>query len=148
MPEYVLFMRADASSEGGPANHPTEAFEAMTKYNEEMNAAGVLLSGDALAPTSSDAYNIKFDASGNADAVKGPFDVTSENHVTGWWIIKANNTDEALSWAKKCPVPGAQIFFRRVVDASDLGAGYTAEIQQRDAKVRKEAGDRARAVGK
>jgi hypothetical protein len=148
MPEYVFFMRSDASSEGGPANHPTAAFEAMTKYNEELNAAGVLLSGDALAPTSSDAYNIKFDGEAKAEATKGPFDVSAENHVTGWWIIKAANTEEALNWAKKCPVPGAQIFFRRVVDASDLGAGYTAEIAQRDAKVRKEAGDRAREIGK
>ncbi|KAI9162955.1 hypothetical protein HJFPF1_04550 [Paramyrothecium foliicola] len=148
MPEFVFFMRADANSEAGVANHPTEAFEAMTKYNEALNDAGVLLSGEALAPTSQDAYTLKFDAGGNAESVQGPFDVASETHITGFWIVKTETTEEALEWAKKSSVPGAQVYFRRIVNPSELGAGYTPELKQRDAKVREDAAGRSRAVGK
>jgi hypothetical protein len=148
MPQFVFFIKADPNSEAGPAQHPTEVIETMTKYQEAMNDAGVLISGDAVAPTAKDAYNIKLDANLKAEVAKGPFDLKTTDNVGGWWIIQTATADEALDWAKKCPIPDAEIMFRRIVDETDLGPSYTPELLARDTKVRQESAARARAAGK
>src|SRR5687767_771243 len=63
-----------------------EDVEAMTKYNEELTKAGILLSLDGLHPTSKGA-RVAFPG-GKATVTDGPF-TESKELIGGYWIIQA-----------------------------------------------------------
>jgi len=47
----MVFVKATADSEAG-LMPTTEMFEAMGRFNEELIAAGIMLAGDGLKPSS------------------------------------------------------------------------------------------------
>jgi hypothetical protein len=70
------------------------------KYGEEMGKAGVLKGGAELKPVST-ATSIRFDG-GRTRTVDGPFAETKEQ-LAGFYLIEADNLDQALGWAEKMP---------------------------------------------
>src|SRR5215472_9052851 len=75
---------------------------AMRKYNEEMKNAGVLLSAEGLHATSK---GFRIRATGGKKIVTdGPF-MEAKEVIAGFWIIQVNSREEALEWAKRCPLP-------------------------------------------
>jgi hypothetical protein len=101
-----------------------EAVAAMGRYNEELTKAGVLLALDGLHP-SSEGARISF-ANGERVVTDGPFTETKEL-VGGYWIIQAKSKDEALEWAKRCPIGGDVVLeLRRIFEMSD----FPAELQE------------------
>ncbi len=107
-----------------------EAVAAMGKYNDELSKAGVLLSLDGLH-SPSEAVRVQF-PSGKAPVVKdGPFTEAKEM-VGGYWVIDVKSRDEAIEWAKRCPIGegAAEIEVREVFEVSDFppelqaAAGY------------------------
>ena len=114
--------------------------EAMTKYNNELMKAGVLLSMDGLHPPSTGA-RVSF-AGGKATVTDGPF-VETKEVLGGYWIIKAQSREEAIAWAKRAPMPDGEIIeIRRVREFEDFTpevqkaagneAGLYAELQKRN----------------
>jgi hypothetical protein len=101
-----------------------EAVAAMTRYNEELTKAGVLLALDGLHP-SSEGARISFPG-GKQAVTDGPFAETKEL-VGGYWIIQTASKDEALEWAKRCPLGGdASLELRRIFELSE----FPAELAQ------------------
>jgi hypothetical protein len=95
-----------------------EAVAAMTKYNEELGQAGVLLALDGLHPQSEGA-RVSF-AEGRAKVTDGPF-AEAKEVVGGYWLISVKDRDEAVAWASRCPAdPGNVIEVRRVFEMSDF----------------------------
>jgi len=91
---------------------------AMSRYNEELNKAGVLLSLDGLrAPV--DGARVRF--SGGTPAVTdGPF-AEAKEVVGGYWLIQASSKEEAVEWATRCPAnEGDFIEVRRVFEMEDF----------------------------
>jgi hypothetical protein len=90
----------------------------MTKYNEELNKAGVLLSLDGLRPPG-DGARVRF--SGGVPAVTdGPF-AEAKEVVGGYWLIQASSKEEAVEWASRCPGgDGDFIEVRRVYEMEDF----------------------------
>lgn len=80
-----------------------EAVAAMSKYNEELTRAGVLLSLDGLHPTSEGA-RISFEG-GKRRITDGPFAETKE-YLGGFYLFECANLDDALRYAAK--IPGAR----------------------------------------
>ena len=78
---------------------------ARTKYNEEMAKAGILLDLAGLQPSSKGA-RIKF-CSGTQTVVDGPFAETKEL-IAGYWPIQVKSKEEAIDWAKRCPLRTAK----------------------------------------
>ena len=97
----MVFVKATADSEKGIMPE-REMFEAMGKFNEELVAAGVMLEGDGLKP-SSYAKRVRFDGASRS-VVDGPFAETREL-VAGYWIWEVKDMDEAVAWLKRCPNP-------------------------------------------
>ena len=64
----------------------TELLEAMSKYNEELVKAGVMLAGEGLHPTSRGA-KVRFEG-GERRVIDGPFTEAKEI-VAGYWIWSA-----------------------------------------------------------
>jgi hypothetical protein len=82
-------------------------------FNEEAGAAGVVLGGEALQPTST-ATTIR--EKGDEQVITdGPFAETKEQ-LGGFYILQADNLDEALKWAAKIPHPGGCIEVRPIIE--------------------------------
>ncbi len=98
----------------------TEMLEAMGRYNDELQAAGVLLAADGLKP-SSEGKRIAFDGPCRT-LIDGPFPETKDL-VAGYWLWQVKDMDEAVAWARRCPnpMPGpSEIEIRPLYEAADL----------------------------
>jgi hypothetical protein len=101
-----------------------EAVAAMSRYNEELTKAGVLLALDGLHPTSRVA-RVGF-SGGRAAVTDGPFTEAKEM-IGGYWLIQAKSKEEAVEWASRCPAAdGDVIEVRQVYEMSD----FPAEVQE------------------
>jgi hypothetical protein len=112
---------------------PAEAVAAMTRYNDELTKAGVLLSLDGLH-SPNEAVRVQF-PSGKAPVVTdGPFTEAKEM-VGGYWLIDVKSQEEAIEWAKRCPIGegAAEIEVRQVFEMSEFppelqaAAGYSGK---------------------
>jgi hypothetical protein len=95
-----------------------EAVAEMSKYNEELANAGVLLSLDGLHPPESGA-RVSF-SGGKGTVTDGPF-AEAKEVVGGYWLIEVKSRDEAVEWATRCPAAdGDVIEVRQVFEMSDF----------------------------
>ncbi|HWN72566.1 MAG TPA: YciI family protein [Solirubrobacterales bacterium] len=99
-------------------NPTAEAVEAMSRYNEELRKAGMLLSLDGLQPPSEGGV-VSFDAEGTATVTDGPFAETKEV-VGGYWLIQARSKEEALEWASRVPGENCRVEVRRIFEMEDF----------------------------
>ena len=119
----MVFVKATEDSEKGirPTPETAKTFEAMSRFNEELRAAGVLLAMDGLKP-SSQAKRVGFDGPRRA-VIDGPFAETREL-VAGFSIWEVKDMDEAMAWAKRAPnlMPGkkSEMEIRPFYEAADL----------------------------
>ena len=108
---------------------PADAVEQMTKYNQELLKAGVMLTAEGLYPPVTGA-RLKF-GGGKPKVIDGPF-AESKELIGGYWIISVKSREEAIEWAKRVP-PGPQhadfsIELRQIADASDFPADVQAQL--------------------
>lgn len=118
----MVFVKATEDSERGlpPKAEFAQLMEDMGKFNDELIAAGVLLDGDGMRPTS-ESVRIAFDGPNRA-VRQGPFLPASEQ-VAGFWLWEVKDMDEAIEWAKKCPNPmrgPSEIEIRPFYEAKDF----------------------------
>ena len=105
-----------------------EAVSAMSKYNDELTQAGVLLSLDGLHPTSKGA-RVSF-RGGKRAVTDGPF-AEAKEVVGGYWLIDVPSKEEAVEWATRCPgAEGDTIEVRQVYEMSD----YSPEVREAAAR--------------
>ncbi len=99
--KFMMIVKATKDSEAGvmPSD---KMIAAMTRYNEELVNAGILLDATGLQPTSKGA---RIQYSGDKRVVvDGPFAETNEI-IAGYWLIKVKSRDEAIEWARRAPNP-------------------------------------------
>lgn len=118
----MVLVKATADSEKGffPTPETMALMEAMGKFNDELQKAGVLQGGDGLKP-SSEGKRVAFDGSGRR-VIDGPFTPAGEL-VAGFWLWEVADMDEAVAWVKRCPnpMPGpSEIEIRPIYEAADL----------------------------
>ena len=99
-----VFHQADAQSSGAvyaTQEEMNEAVAAVTRFNEDLQAAGQLLFSGSLTPPSL-AHTV--DAVGAAATTPrvspGPFSI-SATALGGFWIIEASSREEAAEWASR-----------------------------------------------
>jgi hypothetical protein len=119
MPRFMLFVFS-----GGDSAPSLELVEAMNRYNEELQRAGVLLALDGLLPPKT-ATRLDFSGGGRPTVTDGPF-TESKEHVGGYWIIQAASQEEAVDWASRAPLSEGAIEVRRIGEAAD----YAPEIAE------------------
>jgi hypothetical protein len=98
---FMMIVKANKDSEAGvmPSN---ELIAAMTKYNEQMAKAGILIDLSGLQPSSKGA-RVRFSGD-KVTVIDGPFPETKEL-IAGYWVINVKSRQEAIDWAKRCPNP-------------------------------------------
>ena len=120
---FMMLVKADKNTEAGVT--PEEKLIAeMTRYNEELAKAGVLLDLAGLQPSSNGA-RVKFSPGGTRTVVDGPFAKT-DDLIAGYWLIQVKSKEEAIEWAKRAPAPhgdGAEseIEVRQLFELEDFG---------------------------
>jgi hypothetical protein len=97
----MVIVKATKNSEAGEM--PSEQLIAdMGKFNQELIAAGVLLAGDGLQP-SSKGKRMRM-GRGKRTVIDGPFAETKEL-VSGYWVWQVRSMEEAIEWLRRCPDP-------------------------------------------
>jgi hypothetical protein len=115
---FMMFMYPEIEEKDwGPKEGDVEEVEAMTRYNEELRKAGMLLSLDGLQPPSEGGVVKMTD--GKATITDGPF-AEAKEVVGGYWLIQARSKEEALEWASRCPAQNCRIEVRRVFEMEDF----------------------------
>ena len=102
--KVMMFVKATEGTEAGAPPDP-EALLAMHNYNEALIAAGILkdqiLGG--LLPTRYAKRVRILSKDKNLTVIDGPFTETKEV-IAGFALWEVKSIEEALEWARKCPV--------------------------------------------
>ena len=134
----LVMVKASKESEAGQL--PSEQLLTdMTKFNEELVKAGIMLAGEGLKPSSA-GKRVLFSGK-DRRVTDGPFTETKEL-VAGYWLWKVKSIDEAIEWVKKCPNPmesDSIIEIRPLFESADFGENFTPEMREREGKLRAEA---------
>jgi hypothetical protein len=134
--KFMVMVKASKESEAG-VMPDTKLLTAMTKYNEELVKAGIMLAGEGLHP-SSKGVRVRFSGS-KRTVINGPFGATNEL-VAGFWLWQVKSREEAIEWLKRCPnpMPGeSEIELRQVFEADDFGPELTPELRAKEERLRK-----------
>ena len=132
---FMVIVKATKESEAGVMPSETLLTE-MTRYNQELVKAGVMLAGEGLHPTSKGA-RVKFSGK-ERTVVTGPFAETQQL-VAGFWMFQVKSLDEAIEWVKRCPNPHpgeSEIEIRQVFEAEDFGPELTPEARKAEERMR------------
>jgi hypothetical protein len=130
---FMVIVKANKDSEAGvlPSR---EMLTEMGEFNEKLAKAGVMLAGEGLQPSSKGA-RVKF-AGGRPIVTDGPFSETKEL-VAGFWLWQVRDRDEAIEWAKRCPMEdGAELEIRQVFETEDFGDALTPELREQEERRR------------
>jgi hypothetical protein len=131
--KVLVFVKATKDSEAG-VMPSTELLAAMGNFNEDLVKAGIMLAGEGLHP-SSRGKRVQF-TSKAPRVIDGPFAETKEL-IAGFWIWKVASMDEALDWAKRCPMlEGDVLEIRPVFEAEDFGEAFTPELREQEERLR------------
>ena len=142
---YMLIMEAPESMRIGEADAPPaeEAFEAMGRYNTELVDAGVLLAAEGLAP-SSEGFLVTHDGEGPS-VTDGPFTEAKEL-VAGFWMLEVASREEAVQWARRCPIgPGVTLQVRRIPEMAEFEGVAPAELLDAETTLRQRIAERPQA---
>lgn len=139
---FMMVVKATKDSEAG-VMPSSELVDAMTRYNEELAKAGVLVAADGLHP-SSGAIRISYpEPGGKPKVIDGPFAETKEI-IAGYTLIEVKSREEAVEWALRMPDPhgfgDGQVELRQVFDFADITAD--PELQARGNAVRAQLGSK------
>ena len=136
---FMVLVPASPESEAGEMPS-TEGLEEMTKFNEELVKAGVMLAGDGLHPSSRGA-RVRFDGR-QRTVIDGPFTEATEL-IAGYWVWECASRDEAIEWLKRAPFDGGvEVELRQVFEADDFGDQLTPELRATNERLREQTADR------
>ncbi|GAA1027492.1 YciI family protein [Virgisporangium ochraceum] len=114
---------------------PTELIQGMNDYMAELVKAGVLLAAEGLFDSSQGARVVY--ANGRKSVVDGPF-AEAKELVAGFYMIQVSSKEEAIEWAKRCPVElavqgtnqEAVIEIRQVAEMDELPTATPEQIEE------------------
>ena len=131
----MVIVPANAESEAGVMPN-REILTEMTKFNEQLVKAGVMLAGEGLTPTSK-GKRIKF-SGGQSTVIDGPF-TESKELIAGFWLWQVRSMEEAVEWIKRAPFGGGvEIELRPIFEAEDFGAELTPELREKEQRLREQ----------
>lgn len=117
---YMLIMQVqpEAAATAAQDLDMEQVIAAMGAYNEDLQKAGVFLSAEGLSDAK-EGFRVDF-SSVPPVVTDGPY-AEAREVFTGFWILEVADREEAVHWAKKCPLgPGVALEVRRVNELSDF----------------------------
>ena len=123
MPRFMMIMKGNQASESGQLPSE-EILDAMGRYNEELQKAGMLIDLAGLHPRK-DGARVKLSPDGTRTVMEGGSE--SDDILAGYWLIQAKSLEEAIDWAKRVPSEGGEeygegeIEIRQVFELDEFG---------------------------
>ena len=134
---FMVMMYPGPEAETGRMPDEKELTQ-MGEFNEELVKAGIMLAGEGLHPTSK-GTRIRF-PDGKPKVSDGPFTEAKEI-IGGFWLWQVKSKEEAVEWAKRCPVnPAMMLELRQVYEATDFGEAFTPELREAEERMRAASG--------
>jgi hypothetical protein len=134
---FMVLVKANAESEAGKMPS-VELIAAMQTFNEELAAAGVLVMGEGLHP-SSNGTRVLFKGK-TRTVIDGPF-AEAKELVAGFWIWDVPSKQAAIDWVRRCPNPhegDSEIEIRQIFTDADFADVSTPELQAAEARLREQ----------
>ena len=128
---FMVLVKANQDSEAGVLPDEKILTE-MTKFNEELVKAGVMLAAEGLQPTSKGA-RVRFSGS-KRTVIDGPFTEAKEL-VAGFWLWQVKSKEEAIEWLKRAPFDEDEVEIRQVFEMSDFGPAFTPELREAEKRM-------------
>jgi hypothetical protein len=122
---FMMLVIPKGYENAAPGTVPdAKGVEAMMKYNESLQKAGVLLALDGLHPPSMGA-RVTFQG-GKPKVIDGPFSEAKEV-LGGYWMIQVKSKEEAIEWASRAPMGDNELIeVRQVQEMTD----FPADVQE------------------
>jgi hypothetical protein len=135
----MVFVKGDPQADELPSEGVVDQ---MTKFNEQLVQAGVLLAADGLYP-SSKGVRVRFDG-GRQTVIDGPF-AEAKELVAGYWLWQVRSMDEAVEWLREAPFDGgAEVEIRPIFETEDFLGNYdNPELQQREVRIKAAVAERS-----
>jgi hypothetical protein len=134
--KVMVMVKATKESEAGTMPDQ-KALAGMSKFNEELVDAGVMLAGEGLHPSSKGKR--LYISDNQPTFIDGPFAETKEL-VGGYWLWQVKSMDEAVEWARRCaacmPSGDWVLELRPLFEPDDFGAAFTPELRAQDQRLR------------
>jgi hypothetical protein len=127
----MVLVKADEKSEAGLVPGEKD-FAEMSRFNEELVKAGVMVAGEGLHPTSK-AKRVRFSGA-KRTVMDGPF-TESKELVAGFWLWQVKSMDEAVEWLKRAPFDGCDVEIRPLFEVEDFGH-LSPELRAKEASLR------------
>jgi hypothetical protein len=126
---FLLMMKGDPPQDpatAAPSAVSTdEAITAMVAWNQELSRAGVLLADAGLYPSWTGSRVHYTGGRGTTPTVvDGPFSESKEV-IAGFSLIEVASREEAIEWAKRCPV---NLFMPEGLEGEGIEIRQVAEI--------------------
>jgi len=131
---YMILLKACEQTETGYIPDPRH-LDKMAQRNLEGVAAGMMLAGEGLQPSSKGA-RVKF-SGGKPRVIDGPF-AEAKELIAGFWILQVPSLQEAIDWVKTYPYPlgeEAEVEIRKVFEAADFGEAFTPELREAEERM-------------
>jgi hypothetical protein len=101
---------------------PEQIAEEMKRweaFGAETVEAGAFIAGEGLEPSQA-GKTVRGGRGDERVVTDGPFAETKEQ-VGGFYVLECKDLDEAVEWAKRCPISAGAIEVRPVLDYSAYG---------------------------
>jgi len=114
MTQYLLSVYSVEGDAAPTEEEMSAAFAAVDAFNTEVRAAGAWVFAGGLHPVTA---ATTVDVTGAEPVVTdGPF-AESKEHLGGFWIVRADDLDAALEWARKASAAcGGPVEVRPIAD--------------------------------
>ena len=135
---FMIIRRADAETEAG-TQASAELIDAMSRYNEELVKAGVMLDGAGLHPSSKGAL-VEFDG-GRTTVIDGPF-AEAKELIAGYTMVRADSLQDVIELVKRWPKldggGNVEIEIRQVGEPDDYDMSDELKEKERQMRAKSE----------
>ena len=135
---FMVMVKATPESEKEGALPDPQILADMSKFNEELIKAGVVLAMDGLHPSSKGA-RVKFSGKSRT-VIDGPFTEAKEL-IAGFSILQVKSLEEAIEWVKRgpsCSADDYEVEIRQVFEMEDFAPILSEEQIQHKVEIRAE----------
>jgi hypothetical protein len=126
----LVVVKATPQSESGVMPEDPSMFIEMGKFNDELIAAGVMVDGAGLKPSS---HGKRLAFKGRKPMIiDGPFAETKEL-IAGYWVWTVKDLDEAVAWASRAPMQdGDTLELRPYFEPEDFAGVVPDEMVEQE----------------
>ena len=111
--QVMILAKSSPESESRPPEPNPDGMAAITRFHEELAAAGVLVAAGRLHPSANGA-RVRFKGA-SRHVTDGPF-LEAKEVVGGYWIWQVGSFDEAIEWLKRAPFEGGDFEVREIFE--------------------------------